>query len=153
MIEHLFEHPAGLAHVLVALAALVFGAAVVALRKGDRRHRWLGRAYLLSMLGLNATALSVYELFGGFGPFHGLALFSLATVLSGYAAARRRKPGWKIRHAYFMAGSYVGLVAAAVAEVASRVPGWSFNAAVITASALAVFGGLGWMMRWVPRSL
>ena len=153
MIEHLFEHAVGLAHVLAALAALVLGAVVVALRKGNRRHRWLGRAYLLSMLALNATALSVYELFGGFGPFHGLALFSLATVLSGYAAARRRKPGWKIRHAYFMTGSYVGLVAAAVAETASRVPGWSFNAAVITASALVIFTGLGWMMRWVPRSL
>jgi uncharacterized membrane protein len=87
MIEHLFEHAVGLAHVLAALAALVLGAVVVALRKGNRRHRWLGRAYLLSMLALNATALSVYELFGGFAPFHGLALFSLATVLSGYGAA------------------------------------------------------------------
>lgn len=153
MIEHLLTHPIGLVHVLAALAALVLGAVVVALRKGNPRHRWLGRAYLLSMLALNATALSVYELFGGFGPFHGLSLFSLATVLSAYAAVRRRKPGWKMRHAYFMTGSYVGLVAAAVAEVASRVPGWSFSAAVVVSSALVIVGGMAWMMRWVPRSL
>jgi len=153
MVEHLLGHPGGLLHVLAALAALVLGAVVVSLRKGGARHRWLGRAYLASMLALNVSALLVYELYGGFGPFHWTALISLATLVGGYLAVRRRRAGWKTRHAYLMAGSYVGLVAAAVAEVASRVPGWSFNTAVIASSALVIAAGLLWMFRWVPRNL
>ena len=91
----------------------------------------MGRGYGAAMLGVNLTALMIYELFGRFGPFHWTALASLATLLVGYWSVRRKRPGWRYRHAYFMTGSYVGLLAAAVSETASRVPGWPFGASVI----------------------
>lgn len=140
----------GLLHVLLALAAMLFGTLVVFHRKGNARHRLLGRAYLVSMLGLNATALLNYELFGYFGPFHWMALFSLASVLGGYLAVRSKRSGWKSTHAYFMTGSYVGLLAAAVAEVASRVPGWQFGLSVVISSAVVILAGVALMVRRIP---
>jgi uncharacterized membrane protein len=153
VIQHLLSHWLGLVHLLTAVAALLFGAGVLFFRKGTRRHRRLGRCYLVSMLALNFTALLIYEVFDGFGVFHWLALFSLASVLGGYQAVWRKFPGWKVPHAHFMVGSYVGLVAAAVAEVASRVPGWSFGASVIISSAVALIAGVALMMKLLPRVL
>jgi hypothetical protein len=81
--------------------------------------------YVVAMLALNLSALWIYRLTGTFGPFHVAALISLATLLAGVSAALRRRRGdrnWLRRHYAFMSWSYVGLVAAAVAEVATRVP-------------------------------
>ena len=64
----------GTLHYGSALAALALGAAVALARKGTRSHRWLGRAYLAAMLLLNFSALTIYDLFGGFGVFHWMAL-------------------------------------------------------------------------------
>lgn len=135
----------GTVHLGLALAAIGFGATVLVSAKGTRVHRWLGRCYGTAMLGLNATALLIYDLFGTFGPFHWLALASLATLITGVAAAWRRRPagGWVRMHAEFMGWSYVGLLAAALAETVSRVPGAPFAGSVIAASIVVmVIGGI-----------
>jgi uncharacterized membrane protein len=150
LVEHLTDHWMGLLHVVFALASLLTGTLVLLRRKGNATHRRLGRAYLFSMLGLNLTALLNYELFGFFGPFHWMALISLASVLGGYLTVRRKRPGWKHAHAYFMTGSYVGLVAATVAEIASRIPGWTFGASVVVSSVLVILAGIIMMMRMLP---
>ncbi|MBA3890906.1 MAG: DUF2306 domain-containing protein [Gemmatimonadaceae bacterium] len=123
----------GWIHTIAAVAAMVTGAAVLVTRKGTRRHRQVGWAYVASMLLLNLTALLIYRLFGGFGPFHVAAVFSLATVLAGTIAALRARKARRSRnaaarakalehHYQWMTWSYVGLMAAAVSEVATRVP-------------------------------
>ena len=117
--EHTLQHPIGLMHLITALLAILIGALVVLSRKGTRTHKWLGRAYVGMMVALNVSAFLIYELFGGFGLFHWMALFSLLSVLVGYSHARSRKPGWKVQHAYFMSVSYVGLVAALAADLFS----------------------------------
>ena len=143
----------GLVHLAVSLAAILFGTAVLLTRKGTRKHRRLGRAYLLMMLALNVTALAIYELFDGFGLFHWMALFSLASVLLGYWPAWRKSAGWKVRHAYFMTGSYVGLIAALVSEVATRTAIVPFFEAVAIASAGVIVVGVWWMRRSIPGIL
>jgi uncharacterized membrane protein len=123
----------GWTHTVAAVAALVAGAAVLLTRKGTRRHRQLGWAYVVSMLLLNGTALLIYRLFGRFGPFHAGAVFSFVTVVAGTAAAvgarraraRRDAVGRARaleRHYQWMTWSYVGLAAAAVSEIATRMP-------------------------------
>ncbi|HYR10991.1 MAG TPA: DUF2306 domain-containing protein [Longimicrobium sp.] len=130
----------GLFHTGCALVALVSGAAVLLRRKGTRSHRRIGWIYVGSMLALNVTALMIYRLFGGFGPFHAAAIASLVTVVGGIVPAYRRKPAnWVEHHYAWMTGSYVGLCAAAVAEVATRVPGFGFWWAVMGGT-LAVVG-------------
>ena len=125
--------PLGLIHTVAALAGLAVGAAVLFTRKGTRRHRQLGWAYVVSMLLLNVTALLIYRLFGRLGPFHVGAVFSLLTVVAGTVAAigarrarARRTPVERARalerHYQFMTWSYVGLAAAAVSEIATRLP-------------------------------
>lgn len=115
----------GWMHVIFGLAALLAGTAVIFKRKGTRWHRTLGHFYLTSMIALNLTGLFIFNLFGTFGPFHWLALASLLTLIMGMIPVFRRRPQgqWLQRHAAFMNGSYVGLVAATAAEVTSRIPG------------------------------
>ena len=112
----------GAAHVTAALAALVFGAVVLLARKGTHSHRVMGAAFVAAMLVTNLTALGIFQLTGTFGPFHALALASLAILVRGVAAVLRRRPGWLGRHYHSMAWSYIGLLAAAAAEVIARAP-------------------------------
>lgn len=151
--QHTLQHPVGLLHLLIALLAIVIGALVVLSRKGTRKHRWLGRAYVVAMIGVNLTAFLIYELYGGFGLFHWMALISLATVLLGYVPARVRGAGWKVRHAYFMSGSYVGVIAALAAEILTRTPWLPFYGAVAAASFSVIALGLMLMFRLIPRLL
>ncbi len=125
--------------------------------KGGRRHRQLGWIYLASMLGLNGSALLIYRLFGGFGPFHVAAIVSLVGTLFGgglaIAARRARQRGDKAARAGLIAGhfraiswSYIGLIAAFVSETATRLdiarpddmPGRAFGIAVAVATLTVV---------------
>ena len=135
----------GTIHLIFASLALVMGAMVLLLRKGTRHHRTIGHFYFTSMLALNLTALFIYNLFGRFGPFHALAIVSLVTLLGGMIPNIARWPRkiWLEFHAIFMLWSYVGLLAAAVAEVTSRLPGLPFAPAVIAPSLIvSVIGGV-----------
>jgi len=105
------------------------------------------------MLAVNGTALMIYELFGHFGPFHWMALASLASVVAGYWPARRRRAGWRARHAYYMTGSYVGLLAALVSEISTRIVAVPFFAAVALASFAVIGVGIWLMRRRIPAIL
>ena len=127
-------------HTAEATAALVLGALVLLRGKGTRSHRRLGWSYVIAMVALNVTALAIYRLTGSFGPFHIAAILSLASVTAGVIPAVRRKPAatWVEHHYWWMTYSYLGLIAAAVAEVMTRVPGVRFWWTVVIAS-VAVF--------------
>jgi len=153
LIQHLLQHPLGLMHVLTALAAIIFGAVVIFSRKGTVRHKLMGRWYIAAMWALNLSALLDYELFGRFGPFHWMSLVSLATVIGGHWVVLKKAPGWKQPHAYMMAGSYVGLMAATFAEIATRIPGWSFASAAIISSVVIIAAGTWMMKRLIPAVL
>jgi uncharacterized membrane protein len=142
------------------VTALAAGAAVLLTRKGTRRHRQLGWTYVVSMLLLNVTALLIYRLFGRVGPFHVGAVFSLVTVVAGTVAAlgarrarARRNPVERARalerHYQWMTWSYVGLAAAAVSEITTRMPalrprpgqGMAFAITVAVATLLVIVVG------------
>src|SRR5688500_19000433 len=72
----------GLIHAGFGIIALVLGLVVVVLQKGTAWHRRAGLLYAAAMLLLNGTALAIYDLFGGFGPFHIVALVSLEPTAS-----------------------------------------------------------------------
>jgi uncharacterized membrane protein len=127
-------------HIAAAVSALVFGLCVLLVRKGTRLHKQFGYAYFCNMLGLNISALFIYKLTGHFGSFHGAALASLLTLIAGFIPAYLHFPHrhWKELHYEFMNWSYVGLIAAGVSEVATRLPSAPFWPAVV-ASMFAVF--------------
>ncbi len=111
-------------HISASILALILGAWVLIVQKGDRRHRRMGRAYAISMLVVNATAFGIYRLFGGFGPFHIAAIVSLLTLLAGMRPVllRTRPKHWYTTHMSFMYWSVVGLYAAFASEVLVRLP-------------------------------
>ena len=112
----------GAAHVAAALTALAFGALVLALRKGTQLHRAMGMVYAIAMVALNLTALTVYRINGHFGPFHVLALLSLATIVAGLAMVVLRPHNWLVRHYRMMNFSYLGLLSAATTQALVKVP-------------------------------
>lgn len=158
----------GQTHLATAFLAIASGAAVLIIRpKGARWHRRLGWIYAASMLALNVTALMIYRLFGGFGPFHAAAVVALVVLVLGVHAARRARSSrlagapearatWVERHYYWMTWSYVGLVAAFASETITRLPalrpvlggGRMFGVAVGVATLVIV--GIG--SRWIKRS-
>ena len=145
-------------HTAVAVLAMIVGGVVVLRPKGTSRHKLWGRAYVASMVGLNVTALSIYRLYGTFGPFHWIAVFSLASVLLAFAFAASRRPrGWMILHGETMSWSYVGLLAAAVSELSVRVLHYPFGWTVALSTLfVAVIGGtVTWrtMRRFEARGL
>lgn len=112
----------GVVHLVFAFASMASGAAVLLLAKGTRWHRTVGHLYLMSMIGLNGTALGIYRLTGSVTPFHLFALVGLLTLLVGMASVLVRWPRgrWLETHGRWMAGSYNGLMAAFVAETSTR---------------------------------
>ena len=127
-------------HIGAAVSALIFGMCVLLTRKGMRLHKQWGYAYFINMLGLNISALFIYQLTGHFGPFHGAALASLFTLILGFIPAYLHFPRgrWLEFHYEFMNWSYLGLIAAGISEAATRLPSAPFWPAVM-ASMFAVF--------------
>jgi uncharacterized membrane protein len=112
----------GLIHLIAAFASMALGAVVLLRPKGGGRHRLFGYAYALAMLTVNATALAIYRVNGRFNFLHVFALLSLFSLLVGLTFAIRRRPAgrWLYQHYRFMGWSYIGLLAAFVAESSTR---------------------------------
>lgn len=114
-------------HLASAIASLLLGTIVLIQIKGTGLHKQLGYVYVVSMLVLNGTALGIYRLFGGWGPFHYAAVLSLSSLAMGILPALARTPGWKNWHVAGMYWSVIGLYAAFVSEVVTRIPGVNFG--------------------------
>lgn len=135
----------GTVHVVLAVAALITGGVVALRPKGGRKHRTLGYFYAVFLLSVNVSALSVYEEIVGMGPFHILAVISLGTLISGFIPAFLRRPvsSWLDLHAYFISWSYVGLVAAGLAQIVTmwfNLPAWF--AVVLPSIVVVIIGGV-----------
>lgn len=145
----------GGAHLVLAVVALASGTWVLLRRKGGRPHRRAGRVFAGSMVGLNVTALFIYDLTGGPGPFHVLAVISFVGVVVGVTHARLRQPrdSWRPLHAHWMAWSYIGLLAAAVSEATTRIPESPFFWMVAGSSGIVVIAGALVMRARMPKAL
>ena len=129
----------GWIHVIAAMAALVVGGIQFLLTKGTPRHALLGRAYAVLMLLLNVSALATYSQTGHWGVFHWMSLSSLCTLAVGVASIQGRYTAPSVyRHGVFMGWSYVGLVAAGVAQLTHAV----MDAVLLPAVAVLVVGGI-----------
>ena len=106
-------------HISLGFLSLVSGLVVVLSKKGDHRHRLVGRIYFVSMLGLNLTAFGIYKLYDGWGFFHWMAIASLIPLLAGIWAIKHKKI---LAHYYFMSWSFIGLLCATISEIFVHVP-------------------------------
>jgi uncharacterized membrane protein len=154
--------PMGVVHLISSVIAMLLGAYMLWAEKGTPMHKKVGYTYCLSMLSVNITAFGIYHLWGRFGVFHGFALLSLISLLSGMIPIMVRKNAKTIGlHLSFMYWSVIGLYCAFAAEVLVRVP-ISFlqgrlSAAVFTGTFVVMFlGTLGFKKfkeQWQQRFL
>ena len=145
----------GTLHIIAATLALLAGLAVFGRPKGSRVHRRLGRWYAVLMVVANASALLTFEQTGEVGPFHVLAILSLATVVAGlgFLFARRPAGAWRGIHAYLMTWSWVGLLAAGLSQLATQgFPGR--QGLTVLGTSLSVCAVAGWIIHTrMPRVL
>ncbi|MBR7743525.1 DUF2306 domain-containing protein [Phycicoccus sp. BSK3Z-2] len=111
--------PLLVSHVAAALVSVALGVVQLVRRKGDLRHRLLGRVWVGLMLWAAVSSFWIRHLRdGGFSWLHVLSVVTLVTVTLGVVAVRR---GDLRGHRGNMTGSWVGSAVAMVFAVA--VPG------------------------------
>lgn len=121
--SHFISGPIGAFHLAVSLVAMVTGMYVLVFPKGTRTHKRIGYLYAFSMLLLNISAFGLYNLFGGFGLFHWMALVSCATLTAGlYPVFTRKSKDYLVQHFTYMYWSVIGLYGAFMAETFVRLP-------------------------------
>ena len=121
--ENIVSGTTGFIHLLASVLALVTGLYVLITTKGTKRHRQIGYVYAFSMVLLNLTAFMIYRLYGKFGLFHWLAVFSCLTLFAGmYPVISKKTKNYLLIHFNFMYWSVIGLYCALMAEIFSRLP-------------------------------
>ena len=147
--------PLRFVHFGLAVVCLGLGPTIFLRRKGTKSHRRIGIAYLAGMILVNASALMVYEDSVGFGPFHRLAILSLATVTAGVIPLVLKQPkgAWLDLHAYFFCWSYSGLLAAGVSQLLTKVESLPRPFQVLVPSILVMGIGAILIHTRVPRVL
>jgi uncharacterized membrane protein len=85
--------PAIPVHAFAAMAAFVLGAVQLAAPKGTLPHRAIGWLWVVLMLGVAASSLSIHQikLWGPWSPIHLLSIFVLITVPLGVWYAHRHR--------------------------------------------------------------
>ena len=113
----------GQVHTVFSLIAIVAGAIVFLKTKGTRWHRTFGHIYFTAMTGMIVTSFSIYDLTGSFNGLHWAALLSAITVSMAmfHVLTRRPRNNWMVWHSNWMSWSYVGLIAALIAEILTRI--------------------------------
>lgn len=77
-------------HIIAVLPAIPLGLYVLLTRKGDARHRLLGKIWMLLMLVTALSALFIRHLNGGsFSPIHLFVPLVIVTMVRAIASARR----------------------------------------------------------------
>lgn len=103
-------------HVLAALVSVALGLVQLVRRKGDQRHRHLGRVWVVLMLWTAVSSFWIRHLRdGAFSWLHILSLVTLVTVTLGVWRIRR---GDVQAHRGNMIGSWLGSVSAMVFALA-----------------------------------
>ena len=109
-------------HLASVIPTVPLGAYVLLTRKGDARHRLLGRIWGVLMLITAITSFWVRSITGGISPIH---LFSVLTLFSVPMAVWHIRRGNRIAHQRAMTFTYIGLI---VAGLFALLPGrWIGN--------------------------
>jgi uncharacterized membrane protein len=98
------------AHIVSAVLALVIGPFILWGRKGDARHKLLGRLWCVAMLITALSGAGMWLLGRGGGVLIVFSVITLFSLMAGIRAIRRREGETHLR---CMLGAYMGLVFAA----------------------------------------
>lgn len=126
--ESITHSTTGVVHLIFSVLSLVFGTYILFALKGNKLHRQIGYAYTMSMIVVLFTAFMIYHLFGKFGMFHWMAVVSTLTLLGGMIPFLfGKKKEWIEIHFSFMYWSVMGLYAAFISEIFTRIPNTNWS--------------------------
>ncbi|MBL4731396.1 MAG: DUF2306 domain-containing protein [Rhizobiaceae bacterium] len=99
--------PAIQIHAIAALISFFLGPFILFSKKGDTKHKVMGRVWGISMAVTIASSFLIFEiqLFGPFSPIHLLSVFSAGSLVLGINFARK---GNISAHRKTMSGLYFG---------------------------------------------
>lgn len=104
-------------HIVTAVLSLIFGTVVLFGRKGNGRHKKIGKYYFYSMLISNVTALFIYNATGSWFFPHSFAIATLITLVPGFLVTRiKRYRHWQRVHIISFVLSYYMLIGGAINE-------------------------------------
>ncbi|TDN57852.1 DUF2306 domain-containing protein [Paraburkholderia sp. BL10I2N1] len=104
-------------HIAAATLSVILGTAVLLTDKGTPRHKWLGRLWVAAMFATTLSSFDIRELNPGhFSWVHGLSLLTFVSLGRAIWAIRQ---GNVHGHQLAMRGSFIGLVLAGIAAVAT----------------------------------
>ncbi len=111
---------AGTVHSVLAMFCIAVGLLQLLRPKRGAGHRARGYAFVYAMLIADAAAMLIYRFTGQFNFFHAAAIVNFVYIVLAIVPLLQspRPANWKFRHYYFIAWSYVALIAAAVTELA-----------------------------------
>lgn len=144
-------------HALAASGVVLLAPVQIIRRTKDRKHRWIGRSWVILMYLVCVSGMFIYSTNGSFTVFHALAVFTFGTTTLGVLAIRR---GNVRRHIGMMVGSWVGALAAGtfaaiipsreIPQLAVNDPGllWASIAVVIVAATVWV----AYVLKFVPST-
>ncbi|WP_346037225.1 DUF2306 domain-containing protein [Brevibacterium picturae] len=142
-------------HALAASGVVLLAPVQIIRRTKDRKHRWIGRSWVVLMYLVCVSGMFIYTLSGSFTIFHALAIFTFGTTTVGVIAIRR---GNIRRHIGMMIGSWLGALTAGafaaiipgreIPQLAVADPGllWGAVAAIVIAATVWV----GYVLKFVP---
>ena len=105
-------------HAIAATGVVLLGPIQIIRRTKDRKHRFIGRSWVILMYFVCTSGMFIYSLTGSFTIFHALAIWTFISTTLGVIAIRR---GNVRRHIGMMVGSYLGALTAGI--FAAVVPG------------------------------
>jgi uncharacterized membrane protein len=98
-------------HLLTVIPALPLGGYVLLSKKGDARHRLLGKIWAMLMLVTAIDSFWIRDITGHVGPIH---IFSVVTLISIPLAIYQIRRGNVSGHRRAMIGPYIGIIAAGI---------------------------------------
>ena len=104
-------------HIIFALSSIFLGALILFMRKGTRKHRFIGRIWVVSMVITCISSFWLVEIFGFWGPIHLLSIWTLFCLFQAIRSIRVKNIK---KHKGYMKGAYYGLV---IAGLAALMPG------------------------------
>jgi uncharacterized membrane protein len=113
--------PVIIAHTAVAIAAFFIGLIMFARRKGDQKHRWIGRSWVLL---LSITAISSFFIKTS-GQFSWIHIISIGTLFFLIRAVYDARNGQIRRHKRTMISLYFGSLV--IAGLFTLMPGRLLN--------------------------
>jgi len=112
-------------HIAAGLTAVTAGALAATAIKRPGRHPKAGRAYLIALGFIFATATVMSAIrWREDAHLFAIACGAFGLGLYGWRARRRQRPGWPTRHAIGMGGSYIALLTGFYVDNGPFLPIW-----------------------------